>query len=67
MIFWFILQGGRIAIMLYQQVQKWKGKYILSIVKELSVLHKTSFGASLYLCETQPNIQSRLFYMAHKR
>lgn len=49
MIFWFILQGGRIAIILYQQVQKWKEKYILSIVKELSVLYKISFGAFLYL------------------
>lgn len=51
MIFWFILQGGRIAIILYQQVQKYrKEKYILGIVKELSVLYKISFGAFLYLC-----------------
>lgn len=50
MIFWFILLGGRIAIILYQQVQKWKEKYILSIVKDLSVLYKISFGAVLNLC-----------------
>lgn len=50
MIFWFILSGGRIAIILYQQVQKWKEKYILSIVKDLSVLYKISFGAVLNLC-----------------
>lgn len=66
MIFWFIFQGGRIAIILYQQVQKWKEKYILIIVKESTVLHKISFGAFLYLCYTQTKIQSRLFSVAHK-
>lgn len=50
MIFWFILQGRRIAITLYQQVQKLKEKYILKIVKDLPVLYKISFGVFLNLC-----------------